>query len=179
MKLLPYMVTLLLYMVTISCNEGLMVMKNIKNISQYDNTTGELLDGVLVYCGVKSNPYGGGWIMNSQEALIEIAKDKDLQGRTLRVFLYLCGILDFHNLIQIPQIEICKELDLKRSHVSLAIKILVNKNIILQGPKLGRSFAYRLNPDYGWKGKVKNLNEYRKGVEESEKKNLRENHLKS
>ena len=155
------------------------MIRNIKNISQYDNTTGELLDGVLVYCGVKSNPYERGWIMNSQEALIEIAKDKDLQGRTLRVFLYLCGILDFHNLIQIPQVEICKELDLKRSHVSLSIKILIDKGIILQGSKVGRSFAYRLNPDYGWKGKVKNLNEYRREIEESQESDFKRNHLKS
>ena len=154
-------------------------MRNLKNISQYDNRTGELLEGLIIYCGVKYNPYAGGWVMNSQEALKLIAKDKDLQGRTLRVFLYLCGILDFENLIQIPQVEICKELDLKRSNVSLAIKILVDKDILIQGPKVGRSFAYRLNPDYGWKGKVKNLNEYRKELEEQEKLNIKHNHLKS
>ena len=154
-------------------------MRNLKNISQYDNRTGELLEGVVIYCGVKHNPYSGGWIMNSQEALKLIAKDKDLQGRTLRIFLYLCGILDFENLIQIPQVEICRELDLKRSNVSLAIKILVDKGILIQGPKVGRSFAYRLNPDYGWKGKVKNLNEYRKEVEEAEKLKIKQNNLRS
>ena len=154
-------------------------MRNLRNISQYDNRTGELLEGLVIYCGVKYNPYAGGWVMNSQEALKLIAKDKDLQGRTLRVFLYLCGILDFENLIQIPQIEICKELDLKRSNVSLAIKILVDKGILIQGPKIGRSFAYRLNPDYGWKGKVKNLNEYRKELEEQEKLKTKKDYLKS
>ena len=154
-------------------------MRNLKNISQYDNRTGELLEGVIIYCGVKHNPYSGGWVMNSQEALKLIAKDKDLQGRTLRVFLYLCGILDFENLIQIPQIEICKELDLKRSNVSLAVKTLVDKGILIQGPKVGRSFAYRLNPDYGWKGKVKNLNEYRKELEEKERLETKRNNLES
>ena len=154
-------------------------MRRIKDISQYDNMTGELLDGVLVYCGVKHNPYGGGWIMNSQEALKILAKDKDLTGEVLRVFLFVCSRLDFQNWIQITQVEICEELELNKSNVSRAIKLLISKRIVLQGPKLGRSFAYRLNPDYGWKGKVKNLNEYRKELEEKEKLEVKHNYLRS
>lgn len=42
------------------------------------------------------------------------------------------------------------------------MKILISKQIILEGPKVGRSRCYRLNPNYGWKGKVKNLEEMRK-----------------
>ncbi len=154
-------------------------MRNIKDISQYDNRTGELLDGVLVYCGVKYNPYGGGWIMNSQEALAIVARDKDMTRDALRIFIEVCSKLDFHNWIQVSQIEISQELEIHKVNVSKAIKLLVSKGILLQGPKVGRSFAYRLNPDYGWKGKVKNLNEYRKEVEEREKEYLRKNHLKS
>ncbi len=154
-------------------------MKNIKDISQYDNTTGELLDGVLVYCGVKHNPYGGGWIMNSQEALIQISQDKDMTRDALRIFINICGRLDFHNWIQVSQLEIAKQIGIDKYRVSKAIKLLITKNIILQGPKLGCSFAYRLNPDYGWKGKVKNLNEYRREIEECQESDFRKNHLKS
>ena len=154
-------------------------MKNMRNVSQYDNRTGELLEGVFVYCGIKYNPYGKGFIMNSQEALDILAEDTDLTKDALRVLLKLCAKLDFENWIYITQTNICNELNIDKGNVSKAIKLLISKGIILQGQKVGRSFAYRLNPDYGWKGKVKNLNEYRKGVEESEKKNLRENHLKS
>ena len=154
-------------------------MRNIKDISQYDNRTGELLDGVLVYCGVKYNPYGGGWIMNSQEALAIVARDKEMTKDALRIFIEVCSKLNFHNWIQVSQIEIAQELEIHKVNVSKAIKLLVCKGILLQGPKVGRSFAYRLNPDYGWKGKVKNLNEYRKEIEEREKENLRKNHLKS
>ena len=143
-------------------------MKNLREVSQYDNQTGELLEGVLVYCGIKHNPYSGGWIMNSQDALNILAEDKDLTKHSLRVFLKMCAKLDFENWIQISQTDICNELDINKGNVSKAIKLLVSKGVLLQGPKAGRSFAYRLNPNYGWKGKVKNLNEYRQKIEEKE-----------
>ncbi len=152
-------------------------MKSMRNVSQYDNRTGELLEGVFVYCGVKYNPYGKGFIMNSQEALDLLAEDPDLTKDALRVLLKLCAKLDFENWIYITQTDICNELKINKSNVSKAIKLLISKNIILKGPKIGRSFGYRLNPDYGWKGKVKNLNEYRKEVEEREKQDFKKNHL--
>ncbi len=148
-------------------------MKNLREVSQYDNQTGKLLEGVLVYCGIKHNPYNGGWIMNSQDALNILAEDKDLTKNSLRVFLKMCAKLDFENWIQISQIDISNELDINKGNVSKAIKLLVFKGILLQGPKTGRSFAYRLNPNYGWKGKVKNLNEYRQQVEEQEASKFR------
>ena len=51
---------------------------------------------------------------------------------------------------------------MRKQHVSRAMKLLTSKQIVLEGPKVGRSKCYRLNPHYGWKGKVKNLEEYRK-----------------
>ena len=143
-------------------------MKNLREVSQYDNQTGELLEGMLVYCGIKHNPYSGGWIMNSQDDLNILAEDKDLTKHSLRVFLKMCAKLDFENWIQISQTDICNELDINKGNVSKAIKLLVSKGVLFQGPKVGRSFAYRLNPNYGWKGKVKNLNEYRQKIEEKE-----------
>ncbi|CCQ70206.1 RepA [Crocosphaera watsonii WH 0402] len=40
------------------------------------------------------------------------------------------------------------------------MKVLEQKGIILRGPKVGRSYAFMLNPEFGWKGDVANLNEY-------------------
>ncbi|MGB5769819.1 MAG: hypothetical protein WBM32_08120, partial [Crocosphaera sp.] len=127
-----------------------------------------ILGTVLVYCGIKHNPYEGGWVMNSQDALDLLSEDQELTKDSLRVLLKLCAKLDFENWIQISQIDVCNQLQLNKSNVSKALKLLVSKGILLQGPKAGRSFAYRLNPNYGWKGKVKNLNEYRQQVEEQE-----------
>ena len=154
-------------------------MRNIKNISQYDDVTGELLDGVIVYCPPKLNAYSNGWIMSSQDALKLLAQDTDLTKYTLRVFLRICADLDFENWIYISQKDIVNELAISKGNVSTAIKQLINKGILLKGPKIGRSFGYRLNPDYGWKGKVKNLNEYRKEIEKQEEFENKRNHLKS
>ena len=154
-------------------------MRNIKNISQYDDVTGELLDGVIVYCPPKLNAYSNGWIMTSQDALKLLAQDTDLTKYTLRVFLRICADLDFENWIYISQKDIVNELAITKGNVSTAIKQLINKGILLKGPKIGRSFGYRLNPDYGWKGKVKNLNEYRKEIEQREKQSFKNKHLKS
>ena len=130
-----------------------------------DKYTGEEF-GFPVIVGRKRNPYGKGWVMNSQEAAVLLAKDKDIKGETHRVLWFIIGILDFENWVQLSVTEIAKELKMHRPDVSRAMKILEKKEIILRGPKVGRSYAFMLNPDFGWKGKVKNLDEYRKEKEE-------------
>ncbi len=132
-----------------------------------DKYTGEDY-GFPVVCGRKRNPYGNGWVMNSQDAAILLAKDKDIKGETHRVLWFIIGILDFQNWVQLSVTEIAKELQMQRSHISRAMKVLEEKEVILRGPKVGRSYAFMLNPDYGWKGKVKNLDDYRKRKEDEE-----------
>ena len=147
-----------------------------------DKYTGEEF-GFPVIVGRKRHPYGKGWVMNSQEALEIVAKDKDIKGETYRVLFFICARLDFENWVQISVTEIANELDLKQPHVSRAMKVLEDKEIILRGPKVGRSYAFMLNPEFGWKGKVKNLEDYRqkkqdnkiKNSKNSRKKNLQKN----
>ena len=146
-----------------------------------DKYTGEEF-GFPVIIGRKRNPYGKGWVMNSQDAAILLAKDKDIKGETHRVLWIIIGILDFENWVQLSVTEIAKELTMHRPDVSKAMKVLEEKEIILRGPKVGRSYAFMLNPEFGWKGKVKNLDEYRKErdeLEHREKKRARtQNNLK-
>ena len=146
-----------------------------------DKYTGEEF-GFPVIIGRKRNPYGKGWVMNSQDAAILLAKDRDIKGETHRVLWIIIGILDFENWVQLSVTEIAKELTMHRPDVSKAMKVLEEKEIILRGPKVGRSYAFMLNPEFGWKGKVKNLDEYRKErdeLEHREKKRERtQNNLK-
>ena len=133
-----------------------------------DKYTGEDFGFPVVY-GRKRNPYGNGWVMNSQDAATLLAKDKDIKGETHRVLWLIIGILDFENWVQLSVTEIAKELKMHRPDVSKAMKVLEQKEVILRGPKLGRSYAFMLNPDFGWKGKVKNLDDYRKQKEDEER----------
>jgi DNA-binding transcriptional regulator GbsR (MarR family) len=137
-----------------------------------DKYTGEEF-GFPVIVGRKRNPYGKGWVMNSQEAMVSVAKDKDIKGETHRVLWFIGGILDFENWVQISNTEIANELDLKRQAVSRAMKVLEDKQIILRGPKVGRSYAFMLNPEFGWKGKVINLEDYRRQEWDDESKRLK------
>lgn len=150
-----------------------------RKIASVDQDTGEVLEGVIVYCGVKQNPYGKGWIMTSQDALELLAADDDLTKEAFRVLMFLMARLDFENWIQVTQQEISEKISIKKSNVSRAITLLENKGIILRGPKVGRSYAFRLNPYYGWKGKVRNLNDYRNKEDDSERRETLKNHLKA
>ena len=149
-----------------------------RKIASFDQDTGEILEGVVVYCGVKHNPYSTGWVMNSQEALKLLAIDKELKGETYRVLLLLLSLLDFENWIQVTQKEISETLEMRKSQVSRAVNVLEEKGIVLKGPKVGRSYAFRLNPRFGWKGDVKNLNDYRKQQDDEWLKKQRKKALK-
>ena len=125
-----------------------------------DTYTGEKY-GFPVIVGRKRNPYSQGWVMNNQEAMRKLAKDKEIKAETHRVLWFIGGILDFENWVHISITEIAEELNMQRSSVSKAIKLLEKKEVILRGPKVGRSHSFMLNPEFGWKGKVKNLEKYR------------------
>ena len=100
-----------------------------------------------------------------RQALELLATDKDLTGENYRVLLLLLSRLDFENWIQVTQSEISKKLNMKKQNVSRAMLTLEEKQIVFRGPKIGRTYSFRLNPDYGWKGKVANLNDYRRKAE--------------
>jgi biotin operon repressor len=130
----------------------------VRRVGAVDLSTGEMMEGTAVWVGPKiRSPYGSRFYMSNQDALEAIAKDPEMTGQTLRVFLYLCSRLDFENYIQVPQVEISQELGISASRVSEAIALLHRKGIILRGPKVGRASVFRLAPHYGWKGKVSNL----------------------
>jgi hypothetical protein len=136
---------------------------NSRRLGTVDLDTGEMLEGgVAVWVGAKvKSHYGRRWYMQSQEAVEALAKDKDLAGRPTRVLLFLLSRLDFENYVHLPQTEIMAALDLHAPDVSKAMALLQKKGILVRGPRVGHSFGYRLNPNFGWKGKVKNLNEER------------------
>ncbi|KAA2022514.1 hypothetical protein EA217_24290, partial [Escherichia coli] len=47
-------------------------------------------------------------------------------------------------------------LEMQKTHVSRAVRALLDVGVIFEGPKVGRSKTYRLNEQFGWKGTVSN-----------------------
>lgn len=132
-----------------------------KHIEQIDPETGEVLQGCMVWIPQRPK-LTERWFMAFQDAFEEIAKDPELTLEPKNVLFYLYSKLDFENFIQQTQKEIAEALGMKKENVSRAMKLLTAKQIVLEGPKVGKSKCYRLNPNYGWKGKVKTLQEHRK-----------------
>lgn len=100
--------------------------------------------------------------MVSQAALRTLITDSEVHGECLKVFLYLCTELDFENWIMVPQSDVAYGLGMKRPSVSRQIALLEKKQVILRGPRVGRSWTWRLNPEYGWKGNLRSLDAYRR-----------------
>ncbi len=137
-------------------------MGKITRFRTIDMETGEIVQGVPVYIATKVK-LREGWFMGFQDAFIALAKDREITMDSRRVLDYLMGNLGFENYIAIPQRQIAEALNMQKANVSRAIKLLVNKQILIEGPKLGRTHTYRLSNTYGWKGSVKNLNKTRSG----------------
>ena len=124
--------------------------------------TGEIIEGVPVYVKAKVK-WHEDWLMVMQEALGALAQDRSFTWEMWRVWSYMISKLGFENWIIVPQKEIAESLDMQKTHVSRAVKSLLEKGMILKGPKIGRTNAYKLNSNYAWKGTVNNLSKERMG----------------
>lgn len=132
--------------------------------SLLDKETGEILDqsrGTFVFVPSRIK-IKEGWFMAFQDAFESLAKDKDLWGQPTAILHFLMSRLNFDNYIALEQKEISDKLNVDKSDVSRSVKKLIDKGIIEKGPRLGKSWSYKLNPFYGWKGRVKNLKDERK-----------------
>src|SRR5437773_2421213 len=65
------------------------VQKRVRRIGQVDLETGELLKGFATWTEVKYSPYNRGWYMQSQEALVSLAQDREITGECYRVLFIL------------------------------------------------------------------------------------------
>lgn len=135
--------------------------KHVSRITQVDSDTGEIVgEYVAVVQPKRKNAFqNGGWFALSQSEPLDILMRADLQGRDYQVFFALMQQLDYENLIQVSQAKIAEKLGMKSPHVNRSIKALIDLGIILEGPRIGRSRSFRLNPNFGWKGSAKGHHE--------------------
>lgn len=133
-----------------------------KKLGTINLDTGEIEEGVPVYVKAKVR-WHEDWLMLMQEALGQLAQDKSFSWEMWRVWSYLISKLGFENWIVVPQKEIGEALDMKKENVSRAIRKLLAKGMLLKGPKVGRTSAYKLNSKYAWKGNISNLSKDRLG----------------
>lgn len=123
----------------------------------FDRVTGEVEQGALVWVPQKPrSQFGKSWFQMAQDTLRKInAHRRELGLEGIVVFNALMARLDFENYIQVSQSEIAREVGMKPSNVSRAMRKILDLGFIKQGPKVGRSHTYQLHPDLAWKGKPK------------------------
>lgn len=123
-----------------------------------DQVTGEVLKGNMVFVPEKKkSAFGDRWFAMAQNAMDFLATNRKLIGEEgFAVFFKIASRLDFENYIQVNQAELARELGMKPSSFSRAVKKLLELQVIMKGPKVGVSQTYRLNPSAGWKGSAKN-----------------------
>ena len=132
-------------------------MKKNEEAQIVNTKTGEVKEGYFVYIAYpKAKIRNTRWMMTFQDSLEIIATDEDMTGETFRVLIMLMSNLEFENYITIKQVSIAEKLKMHKTHVSRAMRLLVSKSIILK-VKEGTTTGYKLNPTYGWKGKVENM----------------------
>lgn len=128
-------------------------------ITQIDENTGEIVGNyVAVIQPKKRNGFYQGWFAMSQVAIQDL-REYGLTGRDYEVLFALLSFLDFENLIQVSQASLAKEIGMQKQHVNRAINKLIDTNVLIEGPKIGRSKTFKLNPNFGWKGTAKNHTE--------------------
>lgn len=125
-----------------------------KRIDVMDSETGEIeADGLLVWTPRKTRTIFSkeGYYTMSQHAAEWLA-EQNLSGETHRVFWKLLAYLDMENWINVNQSSMAESMGLRKQNFGRSLKLLIEKQIILEGPKVGRQKTYRLNPHIGWKG---------------------------
>lgn len=128
-----------------------------KSLYQLDPKTGELQPAFVAYFAPKiHNGFDrGGWVAMAQTAM-DLFAESDLQGQDFKVLMKLMANLDFENLLVINQTEMAQRLGIAQSNFARSVRKLIDMEALLQGPKIGVSRSYRLNPNFGWKGSGKN-----------------------
>lgn len=127
-----------------------------KRFEQIDTSTGEVTGSfVAVIKPKRNNAFYGGWFAMSQQAIAAL-REHGLTGKDYEVLMLLLSQLDFENLIQVSQAQVAEELGMRKQHVHRTMVKLVEIGVLREGPKVGRSKTYRLDPNLGWKGTAKN-----------------------
>lgn len=127
-----------------------------------DLASGEIMPSIMLR---RHKWKGEDFLMIFQNALGTIAKDKSISLEAKNVILYLLSKLDFENFISLPHKKIAEELNMQKPNVSRAMKLLVQKQIVIEGPKENRSHTYRINNIYAWKGNLAKLKVVRREEE--------------
>lgn len=97
------------------------------------------------------------FVMLFQDFLLELSKDREITLEASRVLHFILAKLVFDNWVCMSQQAIADEIGMKQPNVNKAIKLLVRKEILMEGQRQGMVKTYALNPFFGAKAKARNV----------------------
>lgn len=121
-----------------------------------DRKTGEIVEVVPVWNRAKEY-YNKPHVTMFQDALKLIACS-DLSKDEHKVFMFLMAEAGMGNEIIFSFTDAAKALNLLPTNFTRALNGLVKRNIVVKGPKIGRTPSLRINYTVAWKGKIKDYN---------------------
>ena len=122
---------------------------------EYDDN-GEITRRYAIFELPDKSRVQGGWFMAMQDGFEWLAR-QNFNGETLRVLMHVMAKLDFENYILVKQLDVAIALGMQKTHVSRAMRVLLEKGVIHAGPNVGQVKTYRLDPSFGFKGRAKNM----------------------
>ena len=128
----------------------------------------------------KERKYNARWLLLWQDgsdigvSMVEQAKlGKPLTQTEYRVRDYLMGTIGLGNYVYVNQAEVARELRLTRANVCNAIKRLIALEILIQGPKNGKSNTYMVNPAFCFSGGLGyGIQKRKEAIQESKAKRI-------
>jgi hypothetical protein len=87
----------------------------------------------------------------------ELAKDRRFGGAEFRVLHTLLGLIGADGSVQISQADIGKMIGMKQQSVFVAMKTLIEADVLRSQGKPGQTATYTLNPYYVKSDKVSNM----------------------
>ena len=90
------------------------------------------------------------------EGLTRLAKDRNLNSTDMRVLIYIAGIIEYENILDISQAELAKQMEIVQPEISKSIKKLCELDYLRIIGKVGRQNIYKLSPHFAFKSRAKN-----------------------
>lgn len=95
------------------------------------------------------------WLDDTGAGIVEQSEmEKPLTQTEYRVRDWILGTIGIGNMAFINQAEMSRRLRVARPHISKAIKRLVELQILIPGPKSGRSNSYKINENFCFYGNI-------------------------
>lgn len=110
----------------------------------------------------KTKNYPVKWLLLWQDesdigvSMVEQAKSNEMTLTDYRVRDFLMGTIGLGNFVFVNQAEVARELDVRKATVCDSIRRLCDMQILIKGPKSGRSNTYMVNPAFCFSGGLGN-----------------------